>query len=457
MADAVSVGRRRAPMVVALLCAAAAVVTPLPARAQSGFGASARRPRPTGRVSVYQGSWTDTFAGGESVGSRELITQLSVNAPDTEEDGVDYGVNLRFAGVNGGARPNRTSLYEAWAGARAARGRLRLRGGHLWLNDLGALGSLAGGQVEWRGAPGSETQGPGRFRIGGFAGLEPKVFDTGYFAGVRKFGVYGALDGAAGRRHSLGYIRVTDRSLTERAVISALNFVPVSRSFFLYQASEYDLVRPAGQGRAGLNYFYVNARANPGPRVQLQVMYNRGRSIDTRGLAEDVLNGRPVAQTTAQGLAYESLTGRVNVTPLPRLSVYVSQSRDKSNREDRPAHRLTFGGNALNVGGSGFDIAASVTRNERESGNYRSGYVSVGRQIGRRVYALSDYTTSVSVVQFARSDGLVVVDRPSTRRLSGTASCNVGVATTLQFTVDRVWDTNYEELRILSGVAYRFR
>ena len=64
-----------------------------------------------------------------------------------------------------------------------------------------------------------------------------------------QFGVYGALDGAAGRRHSLGYIRVTDRSLTERAVISALNFVPVSRSFFLYQASEYDLVRPAGQGR----------------------------------------------------------------------------------------------------------------------------------------------------------------------------------------------------------------
>ncbi len=432
-----------------------------PAAAQSRFGTASSttppKPRPTGRISVYQGTWTDTPTDGESVTSNELITQLTFNAPETEEDGVDYGVNFRHAGMNNGRRPNRVSLYEGWAGARLASGHARVRGGHLWLNDLGALGSLAGGVFEWRGAPGSEKQGIGRFRVGGFAGLEPKVFDTGYYDGVKKYGVYGALDGDYGRRHSVGYVQVKDRSITERSVVSTMNFIPVKRGFFLYQGAEYDLVQPAGQARKGLNYFYTNARGNIGSKLQLQGTYNRGRSVDTRGLADDVLNGRPISQTTAQGLAYESIGGRVTVTPISRVSLYASRSQDKSNREDKPSNRLTIGGNAMNVGGSGLDVSATITRNERLGTTYRSDYVSLGRQIGRHVYVNGDYTNSLSIIQFSRSDGLLIIDRPTTRRFSATSSINVGPSTMLQLTVDRVWDTNYKEFRLLTGIAYRFR
>ena len=441
-------------LALALLTACAGTAA---AQTGGGFGTTVRKPRPTGRISVYEGTWTDTPVDGEAATFNEVITQVTFNAPDTEDDGLDYAVNFRHAGSTGSTRPNRVSFYEGWAGARLGGGHVRVRGGHLWLNDLGALGSLAGGAVEVRGAPGSEKEGIGRFRLGAFAGLDPRLFDLGYYPGVKKFGVYGAIDGDFGRRHSVGYIQVKDQSLTERSVVSTMNFIPVKRAFFLYQGAEYDLVQPAGQARAGLNYFYTNARANAGRKVQLQGMYNRGRSVDTRGLADDVINGRPISQTTALGLAYESVSGRVTVSPVSRVSVYAGVSRDKSNREDKPANRTTVGGNAMNIANSGLDVAASLTRTERASGSYRSDYVSVGRQFGRRVYLTGDYTTSLSMVQFVRSDGLVIIDRPTTKRLSGTGSINIGPATSLQFTVDRVWDTSYRELRLLTGIAYRFR
>lgn len=445
----------RIAQVAKVISALIVLACPLPA-ADAGQDAPLQpKPRPTGRVSVFVDSWSSVPDEGIGRSFQNIITTATYRAPETESDGIDFGIDIRHSGLTG-TRPERFSLYEGFAGARAADGHLRVRGGHLWLADLGALGSIAGGHVEVRQKDDAQ-KGIGRLRIGAFGGLEPKVLDTGYYSGVKKFGVYGALDGEAGRRHSVGYVQVRDLTITERSVLTTMNFVPVGRKFFLYQAAEYDLARPAGEGTAGLNYFYTNARVNPTSRVELQGTYNRGRSIDTRGLADDVLNGRPISQSTALGLAYESRGGRITVEPAGRVRVYAGFWQDKSSRDATPAQRTMIGGYAPNVGGSGLDITASDTRTTRSSGSYHSSYVSVGRQIGRRVYATGDYTTSLSVLRFSRSDGIIVEDRPSTRRISGTGSINVGSATSLQITVDRTWDTDVRELRILSGLSYRFR
>lgn len=429
-----------------------------PARAQIGMGggATAPKPRPTGRISLFADAWSSDPDEGPTRGVHQLISSAAFRAPETEENGLDYGVDLRHSGFSGGVRPDRMSINEAFAGVRFGDGRARVRAGHIWLNDLGALGSVAGGHFELRQSPRIKSA-IGRWRVGGFYGAEPRIFDTGYFAGVKKLGAYMALDGDAGRRHSVGYVRVTDRSLVERSVLTTNNFLAVKRSFYLYQAAEYDLVRPAGQARAGLNYFFSNARVNPTRRLELQGTYNRGRSVDTRGLADDLLNGRQISQSTALGLSYESIGGRVTVEPAGRVRVYAGLSQDKSNREDKPAHRTVVGGYAPNVGDSGFDLAASDTRTRRVSGDYHSRYVSVGHQLGRRMYLSGDYTTSLSIVQYSRSDGIVIEDKPSSKRVSGTASINVSATASLQITVDRTWDRGVKEFRILSGMSYRFR
>lgn len=413
------------------------------------------KPKATGRVSVFSDTWSMTPDGAAGQRFGQIISSASFHAPDTEEDGVDYGIDTRFSGLSSNARPNSFSLYEAYAGVRTGDGTLRLRAGNVWLNELGALGSLAGAVAEARQAPAPERHL--RWRLGVFGGLEPRILNFGYYAGVKKFGAYTALDGEAGRRHTAAYVTLRDQSLVERSVVAVSNFIPAKRVFFLYQALEYDVAQPAGQARAGLSYFYANARYNASSRVELQGTYNRGRSVDTRGLADDVINGRPIAQSSVDGLAYESRGGRITVEPVSRVRIYAGYSQDRTNRDDRPSGRVTVGGYASDVGHTGFDLSASYWRIDRTNLAYHSEYVSLGRQVGRRAYVTADFTTSLSLVRFVRSsDGIVIEDRPRTRRLSGTGSINIGGSTTLQFTVDRMWDTGVQQFRLLTGATHRF-
>ena len=91
------------------------------------------------------------------------------------------------------------------------------------------------------------------------------------------------------------------------------------------------------------------------------------------------------------------------------------------------------------------------------TGAYHSRYFSVGRSLGRAVYVSADYTTSLSVIQFRRSDGLVIETRPWTRRYSGSGSATLNRNISMSFTVDYTKDEAQGEIRALTGLSYRFR
>jgi hypothetical protein len=137
--------------------------------------------------------------------------------------------------------------------------------------------------------------------------------------------------------------------------------------------------------------------------------------------------------------------------------VYAGYSKDKNNRDAQQTDRVLFGGYASNVARSGLDVAASDSLLERSSGRYHSRYLSIGRQAGRSVYVSGDYSTSLSIVRFSRSDGIVVETRPHTTRFSGTASINVGRAVSLLAMVERTKDDQSRDMRLLTGITYRTR
>ena len=146
----------------------------------------------------------------------------------------------------------------------------------MWLPDMGTAGALAGGLVEYRSAPSDADH---RLIAGGFAGAEPKGYEAGYAPDVRKYGGYLALESGFLRRHIIGAAHVTQGPITQRSMLTVANYIPAGRSFFAYQALEYDITGPAaGAARRGLSYFLLNARASAGSRVDVQGTYNRGRS-----------------------------------------------------------------------------------------------------------------------------------------------------------------------------------
>lgn len=440
--------------------AATAAPVPPPAQAPTasmgGFGAP-RAIRPNGRVSVYVSGAKTSQTDGPGYGYGDVMTAVSYELSDRETDGVEYGLDMRHAAYTVQGRAPRVSIYTGFVGTRLAGGALKARIGHLWLDDLGGLGAVAGAHVEGRSASTIPTTGLGRWRAGVFGGLEPNVYTLGYGESVRKVGAYGVLEGGRGRRHVAGYVNIHNGALTERSVLSVTNFLPVG-AVSIYQAAEYDLSPIAGgRGHDGLTYFFSNARVNVSRRLELLGTVSRGRSVDTRGLSDDIQAGRPVSQQSLDGLRYESIGGRATVEVLPRVRVHAGYSRDKNNRDDAPTGRWQFGGFAANAFDTGLDLTVSDNRTVRPDGSYHSTYASVGRELGPRIYATAEYSTALSQVRFARGDGLLIESRPETKRAGINGSILLWRSTSLLVSAERTTGDDYKELRMLAGITVRMR
>lgn len=413
-------------------------------------------PRPDARVSFFLTSARRSPNDGEARNDFDFATAVTFKTPEVDGPGLDAGIDLRHTAYAGTARPQRVSLYNGFAGARlGGRGQVRLRAGHMWLPDLGTAGALAGGLGEYRSAPSGAKS---RLVAGIFAGTEPLGYEGGYAPGVRKVGGYAALESGFLRRHVVGFANITQSGITERSLLTVTNYIPAGKSFFAYQALEYDVRGPAnGAASRGLSYFLVNARQSVGAHLELQGTYNRGRSLDTRRLADEVIHGRALTPQAVDGLRYESAGGRLTVKVAPRVDLWAGYARDRNNREDASTGRLTVGGHATNIFGSGLDVTASDARIDRPAGPYHSRYISVGRQAGRSVYVSGDYSTSLAVVRFLRTDGVTIETRPWSRRVSGSVSATLSRQLSLTGTVDVTRDTDMRDLRAMTGLSYRFK
>jgi hypothetical protein len=439
----------KASRALSLLLAAAALGAAPRAEAQSGGW---------GRVSLFlSGGQSRPADGGASLSSNEAVASLTLRSAEQEGAGLEYALDGRGStwGAGGEDRRNRFSLWDGWVGGRLASGAIGVRVGQQWITELGGLGSVGGALVEVRGRPKGKKKLRPRFGV--FGGVEPKGWEAGWESGVKKGGVYAALDGDGGRRHVLGFVTVRNGGLTERSVLSTTNFFTVGKSLFFYVAGEYDVTAPGGQGEKGLSYAFVNARWTVSSRVELQGLYHRGRSYDARTLTEDQLAGRPVDPRLVTGFLYESAGGRVTVEVARGVRLFAGYAEDRGNRDEGTTGRITAGLHASNVLGSGIDATVSDNRIDRpDGGSYDSWYASVGRSFGRGVYVSLDYATALSVLRFTGTDGVRVETRPRTDRYSLNGNVNLGRGLSLLLMAERTGGDLSTDTRGTVGLAVRF-
>ncbi len=393
--------------------------------------------------------------GGPSSSYSEISAIVNVVSKTADDGGFEYALDARGAEYPSEAQTNRVSLYSAWVGGRISGGGLGLRVGQMWLNDLGGLGAVGGVQLEARPFAVSEKL---QFRVGLFGGLEPDLYQVGYVNGVKKYGGYVALDGERGWKNVLGYVLIKNQSVTERSVVTMLNFIPIGKEFFLYQAAEIDTTGPAGSGGgARVTYNFINARYQPAAWIELQGLYHHGLSIDTRAIALDILNGRPVSPSALDGFLFGSIGGRVTFMPVPSLRIWGGYAQEQSSRAGEDYPRIQAGLSVTNLFGSGLDLTASDNRYNRPlTGSYDSIYASIGRSIGPRFYLTLDYTTSLSVLSLTNSDGVVVQSRPRSKRYAASGVVNLSRAFSLLLTAEQLRDDDVRQLRTLLGITFRF-
>ena len=407
------------------------------------------------RVSFFAHAASITGADGSSSSFSEIVTNVAAQSVQHTGNGFEYGLDARFGAYpSSDERDPRTSVYDAFVAQRMMDGRLLVKAGQMWLNDLGGLGSVGGALVEYRQSADTTRL---RWRAGGFGGVEPEIMDLGYVSGVSKFGGYFALDGNGAQRSVVGYVNVRNQDLTERSVLSFTNYIPVKQSVFVYQAAEVDLAGPGGEGSGGLTYFFINARVAPVKRADVQLTYHRGRSIDARSITDDLLNGRPVPSKTLDGFLFESVGARVTVEVAKGIRVFGGYGQDKNDRDADPTDRVSFGVYTSNLFGTGVDLNVTDYRYQRGSASsYDSWYVSAGRSFGSRLYFSGEYTTSLSVLRYARGDGFIVESRPQTDRFGVSANIYLSRTFSLLVVTDYTRDEGYKETRLLSGLSVRF-
>jgi hypothetical protein len=73
------------------------------------------------------------------------------------------------------------------------------------------------------------------------------------------------------------------------------------------------------------------------------------------------------------------------------------------------------------------------------------------------VYASADYSSSISVARFTRSDGITIETRPRTRQVSASVLVTLTRALSLVTMVDRTTDDETIDLRVQSGLTVRLR
>jgi hypothetical protein len=385
------------------------------------------------RLALYFTGANDTYDGGAAAFRSETVLTFTLRGDDYDKDGFLYGIDLRGSGYPSTPQSGiRLSIYDAYVGGRIAGGLLTFRVGQLWITEMGALGSIGGASVNFSVA----KTAAGRLRLGAFAGLEPKIMDPGYESGISKFGAYAALEGDGARRHVLGYIGLRNNGLTERSVVVFQNYVPVGRTFFLYQALEYDLKAPDGAAKRTLSYFFTNARLTLLPGLEVQGLYHRGLSIDR---------------------LYESIGGRVMLRVLKGAQLSAGYSEDKTNMNDGRSRRWTFGIFAANVLKTGFDVNVTDWRMTSEGGSsYDSLYASLGKSFGPKVYLEAFYSSSISVFRYLGNGTYELQSYPRTNRFGLSSVLNILPMFTLLVTAESTSGDRFKELRFMSGLTYRF-
>lgn len=92
---------------------------------------------------------------------------------------------------------------------------------------------------------------------------------------------------------------------------------------------------------------------------------HRGRSVDARTIAQDVLEGRPVPEKALDGLLFESLSTRVAVEVVRGTRVHATVGRDRNNRDSESTRRLGAGVSTSSLARTGFDVAGTYSRIDR--------------------------------------------------------------------------------------------
>ncbi len=331
------------------------------------------------RGTFYQ-DWMGLKSEDTDLYSR-LSSRLKLTFWNKPGAGWTVCIDIRNRYTLGDSGKNQLIIYDARVSYNSLRSRLFFSLGQMNLYDTAGIGELTGGVIGYK---------LGKYlSLGGYAGLEPDIYNSKWDRDYNKFGFFIRFTGRGAKQFSLSFNRVGFNGKTERRFLYANVLLPLQRLFVFYGNLEYELMGKI-KNEDRLSRMFLNARVNLSRYVDVTANYSSGRGLDYHRFLLEQSQDPTILNSEMERFYYNKTYG-VRLSIKPVRSVRLFAARRESELIDRGIknHTTRFGLSLGNLFKSGIYLYGSFNMNRGDSSESDSYYISASRRFGRLSFNLS--------------------------------------------------------------------
>jgi hypothetical protein len=259
------------------------------------------------------------------------------------------------------------------------------------LYDTAGIGELTGGIAGYKINK--------YLSAGGYAGLEPDIYNARLDAKYNKFGIFFRYAGPGAKQFSLSFNHLGFDGQTERPFLYSNVLFPFKRLFVLYGNIEYELDNKTKK-EDRLSHLFLNTRVNVTKYADITVNYSSGKGLDYHQFLLEQSQNPTIGNSEIERYYYNETYGiRLSFKPVKNMRLFAS--RRESQRKDLEImnHTTRFGLSMTNILKTGVSIYGNYNMNRGDSSESDSYYISASRNFGRLSFSLNfaDYYNGVRI------------------------------------------------------------
>jgi hypothetical protein len=331
------------------------------------------------RGAFYQ-DWLGIKYEGSDLYSR-LSSRLKLTLWNKPGEGWTVFVDARNRYNLSFGNKNRMIIYDARISYDRLKSALFFSFGQMNLYDTAVIGELTGGIIGYK---------LNKFlAVGGYAGLEPDIYNSRLDSEHNKFGFFFRYIGSGAKQFSLSFNRIGFAGQTERQFIYTNLLFPYKRFFVLYGNIEYELDNKTKK-QDRLSHLFFNTRINITKYADVTANYSSGRGLDYHQFLLEQSQNPTIGNNEIERYYYSRTYGlRLSVKPVKNLRLFVG--RRESDLKDRGIINFTtrFGISMYNILKTGISFYGNYNMNRGDSSESDSYYLSTSRNFGKLSFSLN--------------------------------------------------------------------
>ncbi len=331
------------------------------------------------RGAFYQ-DWMGLKNGESDLYSR-LSSRLKLTLWNKPGNGWTVRFDVRNRHTLGNHGKNQLIIYDARISYNRLKRKFFFSLGQMNLYDTAGIGELTGGVIGYKLSK--------SLSLGGYAGLEPDIYNSKWDPDYNKFGFFVRFIGSGAKQFSLSFNRVGFNGNTERQFLYSNLLLPIRRIIVLYGNIEYELGGKV-KSEDRLSRLFLNARVNLSRYFDVTANYSSGRGLDYHRFLLEQSQDPAVGNSEMERFYYNKTYGvRLSVKPLKNLRVFAAKRESELMDRGIKNHTTRFGMSMTNILESGISFYGSFNMNRGDSSESDSYYISTSRNFGKLSCSLS--------------------------------------------------------------------